>query len=212
MSCTARRRREAAPFRWAIRPTDTSERLNVRDLPVEPPFVLPSDADAVARFHAGEPAPEHRLHLELFPEPFLGRSDAPVVLLNMNPGFSERDASGAQWWAQHLGALLARYGRRHVANTLLCVEYFPYHSERFRFPEVLPSQTYGFSLVRSAIARGAVIVVLRARSAWLQAVPELGSYVRTYTLRNHQRVWITEGNCPDGYATVLAAIATASSN
>ncbi len=33
----------------------------------------------------------HRLHLELLPEPFLGRPDAPVILLNLNPGFNDED-------------------------------------------------------------------------------------------------------------------------
>lgn len=62
-----------------------------RGLPAKAPFVLASDAPAIDQFHQGPVDESQRLHLELIPEPFLGRPDAPVVLLNLNPGFSERD-------------------------------------------------------------------------------------------------------------------------
>lgn len=59
-------------------------------LPNEPDYVLPEDAADVAVFNRSA-RPEHRLHLELLPEPFLGNLDAPIVLLNLNPGFVSED-------------------------------------------------------------------------------------------------------------------------
>jgi hypothetical protein len=81
-----------------------------------------------------------------------------------------------------------------------------YHSENFGFPTVLASQRYSMELVRSAIVRGTVIVLLRAWSFWTSAVPELSLYPGAFTLRSRKRVWVTEGNCPDGFSTITKAI------
>jgi hypothetical protein len=59
-------------------------------LPASAPFVLPIDAEAVERFNA-KASRDHAIHLEIVPEPFLGNPLAPVVLLNLNPGFVETD-------------------------------------------------------------------------------------------------------------------------
>src|SRR4051795_8859358 len=52
------------------------------DLPNRPPYVLPQDAPVLERHRhrAGQ------LSLDLLPAPFMGRSDAAVVLLSLNPG------------------------------------------------------------------------------------------------------------------------------
>jgi|GEM_PF-1434126 len=183
-------------------------------LPDSEPFVLPADRVALEVF-AGVPE-EHRLHLELLPEPFLGRVDAPVVLLNLNPGFDEQDhtwhvrpvyadalrcnlrhevsahpfypldpalegAPGYRWWSGKTGPLIRECGRHAVANGLLCVELFPYHSRSFGGHKLrLPSQEYSVALVRQAIARGAFIVVMRAKRHWLERVPELARYADAY--------------------------------
>ena len=60
------------------------------ELPARPPYVPPGDASAVEGFNA-RARPDYRLQLDLLPEPFLGSPDAPVVLLNLNPGFAEGD-------------------------------------------------------------------------------------------------------------------------
>jgi hypothetical protein len=60
------------------------------ELPAGPPYVPPGDASAVEGFNA-RARPDYRLQLDLLPEPFLGSPDAPVVLLNLNPGFAEGD-------------------------------------------------------------------------------------------------------------------------
>lgn len=55
------------------------------ELPVEAPFVVPCDSDLVKQFQILPPPPEHELHLDLLPEPYLGRPDTPVLLLNLKP-------------------------------------------------------------------------------------------------------------------------------
>jgi hypothetical protein len=60
------------------------------DLPLTGEFVLECDRAAVENFNQTA-RPEHRLRLDAFPGPFLGNHEAPVVLLTLNPGFSEQD-------------------------------------------------------------------------------------------------------------------------
>jgi hypothetical protein len=213
-------------------------------LPTSRPFVLDEDRDAVARFNVS--ADERvRIHDELLPEPFLGRPEAPVVLLGLNPGFSEedlrwhRDASfvgasrrnlvhahleypfylldpahespGLRWWSRKLAALIVATNRPTVAHAILCVEYFPYHSSRFRHRKLsLSSQRYSFALVEAAIARKALVVLMRGERIWFGAVPALASYERLLRLRNVQNPTVTRNNLPDGYDGVLAAMATVS--
>lgn len=207
-------------------------------LPQVSPFVLPEDAVSVGSFNPVA-KPEHSLDTNLLPEPFLGRPDAPVVLLNLNPGWSSEDAAwharpdfarlcrenllhqqaeypfyllnpsiadapGARWWRAKLGAAIKSSDLATVASSFLCVEYFPYHSRSYGSgtPRV-PSQAYGFELVRRALDRGAVIVLMRSRKRWFHAVPELACYRRLYCLRSPQNVSLSQRNCPDGFPEIL---------
>lgn len=83
------------------------------NLPASAPFVLPNDAEAIERFNA-KVARDYTIHLEIVPEPFLGNPLAPLVLLNLNPGFVETDRT------VHLdptfnAAAVANLGHRHPA-------------------------------------------------------------------------------------------------
>jgi hypothetical protein len=60
------------------------------DLPDAPLYVLPEDAEPLARFNDAVEK-EYKYHLESLPEPFLGRPGAPIVLLSLNPGFDGID-------------------------------------------------------------------------------------------------------------------------
>jgi hypothetical protein len=212
-------------------------------LPAAAPYVLPEDRALVERYNRGAPE-SYRIQLGVLPEPFLGRPDAPVVLLALNPGYSDgdpavhasprfaaharanlahaarhypfylldpaNDGPGRQWWRRRLKTLLEEFPEERVASALLCVEYFPYHSRRFRAAGLaLPSQRYGFGLVRRALARGAVVVCMRARTLWTAAVPELGAPGRLLVLRTPQNVAVSPRNCPDGYGQIRRALATA---
>ncbi len=212
-------------------------------LPTEPPYVLPEDAEAVARFNrALDPTHKHFLHTDkLLPEPFIGAKDAPVVLLSNNPGISGteenvqvrqsitfrewvqnnlhhkpsdypffylnpefRKAGGGDWWDRKLKSLLARFERKVVARSVLNVVYFPYPSLRFGHKRLrLSSQDYGFSLVRDAVSRNAVIVLMRPgkQEAWEAAVPQLKGYGRFYSVKNPRTPVISPNNCA-GYSEV----------
>lgn len=62
-------------------------------LPEAQPFVVQADAAAVAAYNRKKAGTPHALHTELPPEPFSGRLDAPVVLLDFHPDYSEKDAA-----------------------------------------------------------------------------------------------------------------------
>ena len=209
-------------------------------LPDHPPYILASDAQLIERFNASADD-SARIHLEIMPEPFLGRRGARVVLLNLNPGYSEEErhfhsldeyfrqaildnlrdkpqaypfyfldpavrSPGHLWWQQRLRTLVERSSAENVSRNLLCVEYFPYHSKRYDGGvPMVPSQQHSFALVRAAIRRRAVIIVMRAQSLWTKAIPELSS-ARFHNLNSSQAVYITKNNCPTGFEAAVAAI------
>lgn len=61
-------------------------------LPQDPPFVAAADRESIDAFNATADN-DHRIHTDVLPEPFLGLPTADVVLLNLNPGFSEEEVA-----------------------------------------------------------------------------------------------------------------------
>jgi hypothetical protein len=61
------------------------------DLPPSAPYVHPPDREIVDGVRARAFGADHRLRLELLPEPYLGDPGARVVLLSRNPGFHPND-------------------------------------------------------------------------------------------------------------------------
>jgi hypothetical protein len=86
----------------------------------------------------------------------------------------DEEGPGHAWCRKHLRPVLERVPTEQVAQRLLMVQYFPYHASSFGHERLrLPSQSFSFALVRQALARGAVVVLLRSAQLWLTAVPEL---------------------------------------
>ncbi len=80
-------------------------------LPESSPYVLASDAPLL-RFFNARAAERHRYDTSLFPEPFFGSLEAPVVVLNLNPGWSPDDA------AVHAQPTFAAMSRSSLAHQL----------------------------------------------------------------------------------------------
>lgn len=212
-----------------------------RDLPTEPDFVLEQDREIVAAHNAAT-TDEHRLQLHVLPEPFMGPRDAPVVLLNLNPGYHPSDVAnyaqlrrasvirgalvheldddeafyflteefegtgGWNWWTRKLNPLIQKVGLTSARRGIQVIEYAPYKSARYKSPgKILPSQIYTFNLVREAVTRDALVVVMRHHDEWLRSVPELAG-VAVHRLRNPQNVTIGPGNCPSGFAEILTRL------
>ena len=210
------------------------------------PFVLDGDKTAVLHYNKRFPeskSPDTYLHVELLPEPFQGRRDAPIVLLNLNPGFTKSDlqhsrtphfielsrqnlihealdyplfyldpklqgSGGYYWWGRMLRKWFPSHDQQLIARSFLNIEYFPYKSREFdhRHPFV-ESQNYGFSLVKEAIERKALIILMRSERLWHRAVPELRTYPGYFKLKNIRRPTISRGNCGDEcYDQILAIL------
>lgn len=209
------------------------------NLPDEPPFVLEMDRQSVHLFNTTKASAETWVQLELLPEPFLGNPLAPIVLLNLNVGFTENEillhhenshfietnrknllhedqpypfylldpknaqASGYYWWVRKLKRLIPQFGLSRVANNIFCVEYFPYHSQRFHEAAAVESQKYSFFLVQEALKRNALIIIMRSQKLWFNAVKDLEKYDNLYLLLNSQNVVVSQNNCPDGFPKIV---------
>lgn len=85
----------------------------------------------------------------------------------------------SDYWKIKLNPLIQISSVEKVAKNISIIEFFPYHSLKYRdIPkrisrDYLVSQQYNFELVRKAIERDAIIIVLRSKRLWLEAIPEL---------------------------------------
>jgi len=85
---------------------------------------------------------------------------------------------------------------------VFCIE-FPYHSKKYRsLRRMLPSQYYSFDLVRRAIKRRVLIVLMRSRARWLSAIPELSGY-GYYELSSPQNGALTPRNLSEGFDRIV---------
>jgi hypothetical protein len=209
-------------------------------LPLEQPYVLPEDKADVEQFNFRRGSKDDfKIRLEILPEPYLGRPNSPVVVLNLNPGFNSKDSKQHAeprfaelsrgnllhreamypfylldptidrtfWWEKKLKDLIREFSQQIVSNNVLCVEFFPYHSRKFKnCGRVLHSQQYSFWLVRQAIQRDAVILIMRSERRWLDQIPELESYPRRYTASSVQNPMITKKNFGEGFSAAVRAI------
>lgn len=117
---------------------------------------------------------------------------APYPFLHLQPSLS---TPGSIWWQRITRALINEVGFEAVAKNLSCVQFFPYHSPTFGSARLsVPSQQFGFQLVRNAVRRNAEIVVMRSRRLWFAAVPELSQYSRVHFIKNPRNPSLSPNN------------------
>jgi hypothetical protein len=105
------------------------------------------------------------------------------------------------WWRPRWRSVMERSGLafEEMAGKILAVQTHGYFSERWaRLPVTLPSQWFGFDLVRQAVARNAVIVVTRGWKDWAVAVPELLTYEGAVRTNSPRGAYIMPRNLPPG--------------
>lgn len=113
---------------------------------------------------------------------------------------------GRRWWDRKLSPLVDIFGAAKVASHVCCVEFFPYHSAKYKsIGPPLPSQEYSFSLVRKGIERNALIVLMRSTEKWLRAVPELASY-RFYEVNSPRNAIVSRNNLPEGFERIIESL------
>ena len=210
-----------------------------QDLPEYSPYLLEFDHKVVLSHNARVENDYKFKYDDVLPEPYLGRPDAPVMLLNLNPGFKDEDIifygqdlvrklwrknilheemeypfylldtsldpklGGTKWWRKKLKELITTAGVKIVANNICCVEFFPYHSLKYKsLKAIIESQKYSFYLVEQAIQNGVAIIIMRSEKQWFSVVPQLSHYKRLYRLNNVQSPYISRKNCPIGFPVV----------
>jgi hypothetical protein len=115
---------------------------------------------------------------------------------------------GYKWWKNRLGPLIKDGVKLDtLAKKIMCIEYFPYHSVTYKnLKNVMPSQSYSFSLVRQAISENKMIIIMRSKKLWLETVPELTNYP-FLELNSSQNVIISPRNLgEDNYLKLLSAL------
>lgn len=87
------------------------------DLPDTRPYILPQDQSILAGFQPRRP--EAAIQTEVLPEPFFGDPEAPVLLLGLNPGFSDDEVQ------VHRGQKFAQTLRKNLIHAPLS---YPFYS------------------------------------------------------------------------------------
>ena len=119
---------------------------------------------------------------------------------------AESQGAGSKWWARTCKALLEHLSKDQLADKLLTVEFSPYHSRSFGHADYrLPSQDFGFELVKQAMSNDALIVCMRGERFWYGAIPQLAKHGRLLHLRNPRSASLSPGNM-DGYKELLKAL------
>ena len=122
----------------------------------------------------------------------------------------EGTPSGYAWFMQKLGPLMraASLTEQELSQKLFTIEYFPYHSVKYGWRGgILPSQKYATYLLKEAIDRQATIIIMRGKSIWENAVPELINYTNIYTLNSSQNVTVSEKNLGlEGFIKIISKL------
>ena len=189
-------------------------------LPRRAPYLLRLDAPYIRVHNQQKDLNEgHRIVLDEPPEPFLGPIDAPIVVLQLNPGVAlglkprERHAvltglSDPQsitshalieyrntWWGRLIKSHTRDTPLGRIATRIQSIEYFPYRSTSFGFGHLrVPSQEFGFQLARKALQRRAEIVITRGARFWYGAVPELFENRQVHVVKNLRSASLSEAN------------------
>jgi hypothetical protein len=115
---------------------------------------------------------------------------------NFKQVFHKRNAE--DYYSKKLKELITKYGDEKISKNISILEFFPYQSMKFKKTALLPSQEFGFEIVRYAINEGKVIVIMRSKKHWYDAVKELEEYKNIVILNSYLNPCITENNCHPG--------------
>ena len=126
-----------------------------------------------------------------------------IMLNNLNHNYSDfyylsndfNNSAGAMWWRKRLRKLVEATSREIVSKNFFVVESMAYHSEKFKFID-LPSQKYSCELVKKAIERAAIIIIMRSKNVWFDLIPELANYKNLVFMNSWQSTYFSPGNLP----------------
>lgn len=132
--------------------------------------------------------------------------DLPLFCLD------EKYAEFSPYWANKFKPLIAQTSKSAVAQQISVIQFFPYQSKMYKGmykrlnDGYLESQRYNFDLVKAAIDRGALIVVLRSRKLWEEAVCQLKGYPRVRFTKNPRNPMLSEKNLGETFHEIIELI------
>lgn len=125
--------------------------------------------------------------------------------------FEKKYVTYSNYWQIKLNPLIQVSSVEKVAKNISIIQFFPYHSEKFRnipkkiSKDYLISQQYNFHLVRKAIERDAIIVIQRGERLWKEAIPELEKIDNKnnfYKTNSYLNPIMSEKNLPDAFEKI----------
>jgi len=157
---------------------------------------------------------EEEMVFHLYDHDFISESRKTLLHIDqeypfylLNPELS--DSEGHKWWMKKLRYPIELGGIKLVSRSIFCIEFFPYHSAKFkRMSDTLRSQRYSWYLASEAIQREALIIIMRGKSLWYKAIPKLEKYPHLYHLHSFQDVTISPVNCPEAWPMIEHIVRT----
>lgn len=120
----------------------------------------------------------------------------------LDPQF--RTNPGGKYWTERLSEVLNYCGREQLAQNLLALEFFPYHSENYKNLCSVPSQQFTIEQIQASMERGAEILIMRAKTTLRAAVPQLGEYDYLKP-KSPQSGYVSRKNVP-GFDRIINAV------
>jgi hypothetical protein len=191
--------------------TDSDNKIHLECLPE--PFQGRLDAPVVVLglkpgFDPGDPAAHRDPAFMEAARRSLAHEPLPYPVYLLDPRFA--GTPGGKYYREALKALAGELGAgpadvhhaawKAIANGVLFVSYFPYHSVATKLhTKPLTSQMYGFHLARQAIDRAALVLVVMGDAWWSRSVKELASAPRVFRARNVRTWTLSANNLPGGF-------------
>lgn len=118
------------------------------------------------------------------------------------------------YWANKLKPLINIVGKEQVSKNVCMIQFFPYHTGKHKnisskilktegFDEYLLSQKYNFHLVKEAMKRDAIIIIMRSEKLWYSAVPELKDYQNKHKTKSYLNTILSENNLGEAYSHII---------
>lgn len=103
---------------------------------------------------------------------------------------------GFRYWTKVLNQFLNdEVDYEKISKKICAIEFFPYHSQKYKKHKVIPSQKFTFEVVKEAINRNKIIIVMRAKKDWEKALElKFENHKNIYFPRSSQNVILTKKN------------------
>lgn len=120
----------------------------------------------------------------------------------------------SDYWNNKLKPLTIISSKEKVAENICKIQFFPYHSKKFKpiskkiyategIDNYLKSQKYNFYLVKKAMERKAIIIILRSKKMWFEAIPKLEKYENLYFTNSYLNTILSENNLSKTFPKIV---------